>query len=320
MKKLLAVVALALSVITPAFSNPPSTFSEAKVIAKQKIYLDQANSAMGELYCGCKWTWAGKSGGRIDAESCGYQARKQQSRAQRTEWEHIVPAWTFGNQRQCWQNGGRAHCVDDDPVFRAMEADLFNLYPSVGEVNGDRSNFNYGMATGVAPQYGQCKTRVDFAQRAAEPRDEVKGLVARTTFYMFDRYQLSMSRQQQQLLMAWDKQYPVSPWEKERDRRIAAIMGHSNPFVTGDRRWIPGYKAVGDGVVSAIPDPPSVPVQPTLASASAAGSIIGNRKSQIYHLSMGCPGYAQVSAKNQIAFDSEPEAQAAGYRKAGNCK
>lgn len=321
MKKLLSVVALFLSVITPAFSNPPSTFSEAKVVAKQKIYLDQANSSMGELYCGCKWTWVGKSGGRIDAESCGLRARKQENRAERTEWEHIVPAWTFGNQRQCWQNGGREHCVDDDPVFRAIEADLFNLYPSVGEVNGDRSNFNYGMASGVSPQYGQCKTRVDFDQRAAEPRDEVKGLVARTTFYMFDRYKLSMSRQQQQLLMAWDKQYPVSSWEKERDRRIAAIMGHSNPFVTGERRWSQGYKAVGDGVVSAIPvNSPRVAAQPTLAIATGIGVIIGNRKSQVYHLSVGCPSYGQVSAKNQITFGSESEAQAAGYRKAGNCK
>ena len=321
MKKLLFILTLAFSVISPAFSTPPSTFSEAKVIAKQNIYLDQANSSMGELYCGCKWTWVGKSGGRIDAESCGYQTRKQQNRAERTEWEHIVPAWTFGNQRQCWQKGGRERCGDDDPVFRAMEADLFNLYPSVGEVNGDRSNFNYGMASGVAPQYGQCKTRVDFNQRAAEPRDEVKGLVARTTFYMFDRYKLSMSRQQQQLLMAWDKQYPVSSWEKERNRRIAAIMGHSNPFVTGDRRWSQGYKAVGDGVVSAIPvNPPRAATQPTLANATGVGSIIGNRKSQVYHLSMGCPSYGQVSEKNQVSFTSESEAQAAGYRKAGNCK
>jgi deoxyribonuclease-1 len=321
MKKLLSVLILALSVVPPAFSNPPSTFSEAKVIAKQKIYLDQANSAMGELYCGCKWTWVGKSGGRIDAESCGYQTRKQQSRAERTEWEHIVPAWTFGNQRQCWKNGGREHCVDDDPVFRAMEADLFNLYPSVGEVNGDRSNFNYGMASGVAPQYGQCKTRVDFNQKAAEPRDEVKGLVARTTFYMFDRYNLSMSRQQQQLLMAWDKQYPVSSWEKERDTRIAAIMGHSNPFVTGERRWTQSYKVVGDGLVSTIPvNPTRVTSQPTLASAADSGSIIGNRNSHVYHLSAGCPGYAQVAPKNQMTFDSESDALAAGYRKAGNCK
>jgi deoxyribonuclease-1 len=98
-------------------------------------------------------------------------------------------------------------------------------------------------------------------------------------------------------------------------------MGHSNPFVTGERSWTQGYKSVGDGVVSAIAaSSPQVAAQPTLASASGVGSIIGNRKSQVYHLSMGCPGYGQMSAKNQITFDTESEAQAAGDRKAGNWK
>lgn len=321
MKKLLCALSLLLHLFSPAFATPPATFTEAKVVAKQKVYLDQANSSMGELYCGCKWTWVGKSGGRIDPDSCGYQTRKQQSRAERTEWEHIVPAWTFGNQRQCWQNGGRENCVDTDPVFRAMEANLFNLYPSVGEVNGDRSNFNYGMVSGGAPQYGQCKTRVDFDQRAAEPRDEVKGLVARTTFYIFDRYNLNMSRQQQQLLMAWDKQYPVTSWEQERDKRISRIMGHSNPFVTGQRHWTAGYKTVGDGIVALAPAQHNRPAStPTQTSTVSAGSIVGNRNSHVYHLAEGCPGYSQVALKNQIAFGSESEAQAAGYRKAGNCK
>jgi len=273
------------------------------------------------LYCGCKWTWVGKSGGRIDAASCGLQARKQENRSDRTEWEHIVPAWTFGHQRQCWQNGGREHCVSDDPVFEAMEADLFNLYPSVGEVNGDRSNFNYGMAAGVEPQYGQCKTKVDFDQRAAEPRDEVKGLVARTTFYMFDRYNLTMSRQQQQLFMAWDRQFPVTSWEKERNSRIAAIMGHPNPFVTNDRTWTQGYKTVGDGIVSSIPDRASQPASsPTATRSTSTGVIIGNRNSHVYHLPHGCPSYAKVAAKNQMSFESESQAQAAGYRRAGNCR
>lgn len=320
MKKLLSALALCLCVVSAVFASPPSTFSEAKVVAKQKVYLDQADSAQGDLYCGCKWTWVGKSGGRVDPDSCGYQARKQQNRADRTEWEHIVPAWTFGHQRQCWQNGGREHCVDDDPVFRAMEADLFNLYPAVGEVNGDRSNFNYGMASGVAPQYGQCPTKVDFAQRLAEPRDEVKGLVARTTFYMFDRYNLSMSRQQQQLLMAWDKQHPVTPWEKERNSRIATIMGHPNPFVTGDRVWTQGYKAVGGGVISAIPNRASQRTESPAPSQAATKSIIGNKNSHVYHLPAGCPSYGAVSQKNQVIFDSEAEAQKADYRKAGNCK
>jgi len=321
MKNLFTVLALLFSFNLPAFATPPATFTEAKIVAKQKVYLDQANSSMGELYCGCKWAWVGKSGGRIDADSCGLQARKQETRAERTEWEHIVPAWTFGHQRQCWQSGGRKHCVDDDPVFRAMEADLFNLYPSVGEVNGDRSNFNYGMASCVAPQYGQCKTKVDFDQRAAEPRDEVKGLVARTTFYMFDRYQLNMSRQQQQLLMAWDKQYPVTPWEQERNKRIAAIMGHANPFVTGERSWTSGYKPAGDGLVSPVPQriAKSTPA-PQVISTTPPGVIIGNKNSHVYHLPSGCPSYAQVSPKNQVTFGSESEAEAAGFRKAGNCK
>ena len=78
---------------------------------------------------------------------------------------------------------------------------------------------------------------------------------------------------------------------------------------------------VGDGLVSAIPvKTQQAAAQPTLARAIGGSLIIGNRKSQVYHLSQGCPGYEQVSAKNQITFDSESDAQAAGYRKAGNCK
>ncbi|MNG33943.1 hypothetical protein D3C84_1203130 [compost metagenome] len=50
------------------------------------------------------------------------------------------------------------------------------------------------------------------------------------------------------------------------------------------------------------------------------GAVLGNRNSHVYHLSVGCPGYTQVTAKNQVTFATEGEAQAAGYRKAGNCR
>ncbi len=50
---------------------------------------------------------------------------------------------------------------------------------------------------------------------------------------MHDRYNLSMSRQQQQLLMAWDNKYPPTSWGNQADNRIAKVMGHHNPFVTG---------------------------------------------------------------------------------------
>ncbi|GGK02262.1 hypothetical protein GCM10009304_30060 [Pseudomonas matsuisoli] len=197
---------------------------------------------------------------------------------------------------------------------------MFNLYPSVGEVNGDRSNFNYGAVLGAASQYGQCRTKVDFSERAAEPRDEVKGLVARATFYMFDRYNLNMSRQQQQLLMAWNKQYPATAWERQRDDRIAAVMGHHNKFVTGERSWTVGYKPVGDGVISKVQGRAAQKPGTATHQLQGNGMIIGNRNSQVYHLPQGCPSYGNVSGKNQELFTLESEAQAAGYRKAGNCR
>ena len=320
MNQVLSAVALSFLLITSAFASVPTTFAEAKIVAKRQVFFDQADGDVGELYCGCNWKWVGKSGGRVDATSCGYEVRKQATRAERTEWEHIVPAWTFGHQRQCWQHGGRKNCVSTDPVFKAMEADLYNLYPSVGEVNGDRSNYNYGMVSSSEPQYGACSTRIDFGSRTAEPRDEVKGLVARTTFYMFDRYRLNMSRQQQQLLMAWSKQYPPTDWERERNARIAKIVGYSNEFVTGDRVWTQGYKPTGDGVSKVVTAKASPSAGDGMAVETSSGSVIGNKNSRLYHLSAGCPGYRQVAAKNSVPFETESDAIAAGYRKAGNCK
>ena len=54
------------------------------------------------------------------------------------------------------------------------------------------------------------------------------------------------------------------------------------------------------------------------ATAAATGPIVGNRNSKIYHLP-NCPDYSKVSERNRVPFNTEAEAQAAGYRKARNC-
>lgn len=321
-------VVLTLALAGAGLAAPPTSFESAKEVARQQVYFDQNDGGeTGTLYCGCDWQWTGRSGGRVDHSSCGYEIRAQETRAARIEWEHIVPAWVFGHQRQCWQHGGRGNCKATDPVFSVMEADLHNLAPSIGETNADRSNFQYGMLPGSPAIYGMCPSKVDFRARTFEPRDEVKGFVARVTFYMHDRYDLSMSDNQERLLMAWDRQYPVSAWELERDRRIEAIMGHSNPFVTGERQWSRGHRNSREGLFTSIPQG-----HPALRNSSRQGSsardltpaasaapIIGNRNSKIYHLK-GCPNYSQVSPKNQVRFSTEREAEAAGFRKARNCR
>ena len=210
-----------------ALADAPKTFYQAKKAATN-IY--QAHPVT--FYCGCKIDWHGKKG-IPELASCGYQVRKQKVRANRIEWEHVMPAWQFGHLRQCWQKGGRKNCERNDTVFRQIEADLHNLTPAIGEVNGDRSNFSFSQWRGIdGATYGQCSMQVNFKGRKAMPPENARGAIARTYLYMSQRYQLRLSNAQTQLMQAWDNTYPVSQWECERDQKIATIQGNHNTFVT----------------------------------------------------------------------------------------
>ncbi|PAU87819.1 deoxyribonuclease I [Pseudomonas sp. WN033] len=307
----LAGLAACLVFAVTSIQAAPNSFEAAKVMARQQVYHDRTTE--GTFYCGCRWQWTGRSGGRVDLDSCGYQVRAQDQRAQRIEWEHIVPASLFGQQRQCWQQGGRGNCSRTDPLFNIMEADLHNLTPAIGEVNADRSNYRFAMLPDTPYRHGACPFKVEFNQRAAEPRDEVKGMIARTYFYMHDRYNLRLSDQQERLLMAWDNRHAPSSWELERNQRISRLMGHANPFVDGQRQWLKGHRNLAEGLQTH-------QAESQYNSLANNGPVIGNRRSQVYHLPQGCPGYQQVSPQNQVHFASEAEALAQGYRRAGNCR
>lgn len=215
------VLLLSLLLAGTAQAAAPRTFQEAKKAA-WKLYA----SHPVEFYCGCRY-----SGNKVDLKSCGYVPRTNAKRASRIEWEHIVPAWVIGHQRKCWQNGGRENCARHDDAYRRAEADLHNLVPSIGEVNGDRSNYGFGWLPQAPSQYGACPMVVDFKARKAMPRQQVRGMIARTYFYMSERYGLRLSRQDRQLYTAWNKQYPVEAWERNRNQRVACVMGHGNHFV-----------------------------------------------------------------------------------------
>ncbi|PAU58643.1 endonuclease [Pseudomonas indica] len=212
---------LAAVLALPALADAPRSFSEAKRIG-WTLYEKQST----EFYCGCKYR-----GERVDLASCGYVPRKNPKRARRVEWEHIVPAWVIGHQRRCWQHGGRSNCAKNDEAYRRAEADLHNLVPSIGEVNGDRSNFSFAWLPQRHGQYGACQTVVDFDARKVMPRTAIRGMIARTYFYMSERYGLRLSKQDRQLFTVWSKQYPVETWERQRNQRVGCVMGWGNPYV-----------------------------------------------------------------------------------------
>ncbi len=102
------------------------------------------------LYCNCNY-----NGKRIDPKSCGYQVQgENEKQALRLEWEHVVPAEAFGQAFKEWREGdpscvtktGKPYkgrkCAEHNPEFVAMESDLYNLWPEIGELNRLRSNYS----------------------------------------------------------------------------------------------------------------------------------------------------------------------------------
>lgn len=205
----------------------PSSFNQAKRLAKQLYLSDLPNVS---FYCGCPILIEGKKW-QPKLADCGYHVRKQVKRANRIEWEHIVPAWEFGHQRLCWQDGGRKNCGKTDAMFRKMEADLHNLVPAIGEINGDRSNYRFSQWNAKPNQYGLCSMVVDFKDRKVEPPVRARGAIARAYLYMQQAYQLKISASQLKLFRAWNSLYPVSADECTRDNAIAKVQGNHNPFV-----------------------------------------------------------------------------------------
>ncbi|MFA7084898.1 MAG: endonuclease [Arcobacteraceae bacterium] len=69
---------------------------------------------------------------------------------------------------------------------------------------------------------GICKAR------RAEPKEDIRGNIARTYFYFEATYGMKISKQEKQLFEAWDKLDPVDAWEIERNKRIKKIQGAEN--------------------------------------------------------------------------------------------
>src|SRR5690606_11088107 len=132
-----------------------------------------------DFYCGCPYREK-----KVDLAACGYKVRKDAKRASRIEFEHIVPAWAIGHQRQCWQNGGRKDVAKNDPMFRKAERDLHNLVPADGEINNDCSNFRFSVWEQKPAMYGRCEMVVDLQGRRAQPPHRARGAIARAGFSM----------------------------------------------------------------------------------------------------------------------------------------
>jgi len=222
-----------------------TSFSKSKKELR-KIYKDHQTT----IYCGCKYNYKDKKN-MIVRKSCGYVPRNERTkkgnvnqRARRIEWEHLIPAENFGRQFSCWRDGnpkcvsskgkaykGRKCCTKVNKKYKLMQADMHNLFPSVGELNADRKNFRFDFEIALPKQYGQCEFNVLFKQKRARVREELRGVIARDYLYFNKYHKMKLSKHEMKKYTIWNKKYPADTWEIERNKRITKIQGNTNGFI-----------------------------------------------------------------------------------------
>ena len=95
--------------LTPRGNERVKNFSTAKSHLK-RLYkptvLESASIPLRTIYCDCPFV-----GKKVEHKSCKYVPKhpktkkgKKNKRAYRVEWEHVVPAHTFGHTFEGWKN------------------------------------------------------------------------------------------------------------------------------------------------------------------------------------------------------------------------
>ncbi|MCK5808418.1 endonuclease [bacterium] len=232
-----------------------TSFSKAKRILKKEIW--RIPDLRKTVYCGCEFDEKYK----VSYTSCGFTPRKNVKRAHRIEWEHVVPASLFGRHFKAWKEGnprckkkngkrykGRRCAKKVDKQFKLMEADMYNLMPAIGEVNGDRSNYPFGIIPGEIRKYGACD--IEIAGKKAEPAPDIRGDIARVYFYMESAYPQKgiITDKNREMLQKWDKSDPVDWAECLRNAMIEKFQKNRNNVIHDRCVEMTEKKSLLDGI------------------------------------------------------------------------
>lgn len=191
----------------------------------------------------------------------------------------FVVYWTPGTDpsTNVYQNGNGINAehifpqsmgADNEPAL----SDMYNLRPSRVSVNSDRGNCPFAEIPDAntdkwhrqaVSQTSKPTTNIDeWSEKendggcAFEPRESVKGDIARSVFYFFTIYpnaNASFFNGMKVTLLNWHYQDPVDAAELNRNNQVASYQGNDNPFILDStlarRAYFPQYVVVSTDAV-----------------------------------------------------------------------
>jgi len=146
--------------------------------------------------------------------------------------EHVMPMAWVKKELKC---GTRKQCRERSARFNQIEMDMHNLYPSDKGANHERLAYAFAEIPGEKWWREDCDLEIDKHKRLAEPREAVRGDIARAALYMEERWGIPIYQRQRSLLLRWHQEDPPDAHERWRNDQIEAYQGNRNPWIDGQR-------------------------------------------------------------------------------------
>lgn len=195
------------------FKHTPVSYTRAKQLLFGTIHLKGSSSdgfSLETYYCGDILTNKDLGGGN----SLGIDK---------------IPNNNIVNTEHAWP---QSHFTSKFPKSM-QKADLHILFPERSKVNSVRGNFPFGEVVDAInePCSGVALGISEENEKVFEPIPDVKGDMARATFYYVTRYKVNLDPNQEAYLREWHRQDPVDDHEKNRNEQIFEIQKIRNPFI-----------------------------------------------------------------------------------------
>lgn len=212
------------------------TIPRSYITSKKYIYEKIYNSHGETLYIGS--SWKDKKLIYVDDNLLNSIPVRYRHRINRTEIEHIIPSsWLLrGTDRDGRykmeasriKESYKRYSYKHNIVYRTAFNDLVNLYPSLGAINAMRGDKLYSsIPHGTTMVLVEDKERCLITNRVFVPAKRYRGLIARVGLYMHRTYNITYGERTMKLFNGWDREYPPSMEEMDRDKQIYSIQNSS---------------------------------------------------------------------------------------------
>ncbi len=219
---------------------PLALLAQENTIMKNLLAIDKGMEF--GFYSGCKYDKDLK----LDLSSCGYKPKQKEA-------VKLVPAYIVSplkmleadeKAKNAWEKGDKTcrkngnsykgiECAKKVSVkFKKMLSDLHNIRLASEELAKAKEGLEFYQFSTKNNEFGEIDFEIDHEKKLLCVRKGARGDIARTYEYMRSAYNISIDRKRRKIFEIWKVYDPIDMQELERNRRIKAIQGNYNPYIS----------------------------------------------------------------------------------------